>query len=194
MPIKYDDLMKIVKATSLDDNYTSEHLVDYHPYWIYPDGVKTHNPHYDAMSRMVYNVKEQEQAALNHFAKLLASKLGKGDYAIAYVPSSDKDKKVSGIRRIAQHLPKHGYGVDATSCINRHTSRPKSHSGAGRSVQSHYNTLEIVDVEKIKGKTVILLDDVSTTGNSLKACAQLLLNAGATTVKGLSLGQTKWED
>lgn len=45
----------------------------------------------------------------------------------------------------------------------------------------------------IKGKNVLLLDDVRTTGNSLSACKQVLEEAGALTVQCLALGQTQWE-
>ena len=41
----------------------------------------------------------------------------------------------------------------------------------------------------VSGKTLILLDDVATTGSTLSACAAALKAAGATTVWGLALAR-----
>ena len=42
----------------------------------------------------------------------------------------------------------------------------------------------------IKGKTVILVDDVATTGNTMNECARILKKAGAGKVLGLTLART----
>jgi ComF family protein len=42
----------------------------------------------------------------------------------------------------------------------------------------------------VRGKTVLLVDDVVTTGNTLNECARVLKEAGAQTVFGLSLART----
>jgi predicted amidophosphoribosyltransferase len=42
----------------------------------------------------------------------------------------------------------------------------------------------------IKDREVILLDDVCTSGSSLKACEKLLINAGASKVYKVVLGLT----
>jgi predicted amidophosphoribosyltransferase len=38
----------------------------------------------------------------------------------------------------------------------------------------------------VKGLTIVLVDDVSTTGATLNACARVLLDAGATEVRALT--------
>lgn len=41
----------------------------------------------------------------------------------------------------------------------------------------------------ISGDVVLLIDDVTTTGNSLYACKEILLQAGADTVEMFALGK-----
>jgi ComF family protein len=43
---------------------------------------------------------------------------------------------------------------------------------------------------RVKGKRVVIIDDVGTTGATLDACAQAVLQAGATSVMGLTLART----
>jgi len=43
--------------------------------------------------------------------------------------------------------------------------------------------------ERIRGKTVLLVDDVYTTGSTLKECSRELLKAGAKDVRALTLAQ-----
>ncbi len=46
-------------------------------------------------------------------------------------------------------------------------------------------------VEQVQGRTVILCDDLSTTGATLTQCAKLLLEAGAARVFWVTVGQTQ---
>lgn len=41
--------------------------------------------------------------------------------------------------------------------------------------------------ERVEGRTVLIVDDVTTTGSTVNACAQALCEAGASTVYGLTL-------
>ena len=43
--------------------------------------------------------------------------------------------------------------------------------------------------EKIQGKTILLVDDVYTTGSTLKECSRELLNAGAKEVRAITIAQ-----
>ena len=61
-------------------------------------------------------------------------------------------------------------------------------SGKAR-VKNVKNAFVVKDVEKIKGRKVILIDDVMTTGSTLKECAVALKKAGAKEVNSLTLAR-----
>jgi ComF family protein len=48
---------------------------------------------------------------------------------------------------------------------------------------------EIVDNQQIKGKTILLVDDVYTTGSTLQECSLTLTSAGAVEIRALTLAQ-----
>lgn len=49
---------------------------------------------------------------------------------------------------------------------------------------------EVTDNGNLKGKSVILVDDVATTGNTMNECASVLKKAGCERVLGLTLART----
>ena len=54
-----------------------------------------------------------------------------------------------------------------------------------KNVESSFTALP----ETVRGKTVLIIDDVMTTGSTINACAQALRTAGATGVYGLTLAR-----
>ncbi len=50
---------------------------------------------------------------------------------------------------------------------------------------------DVVDKSAVKGRTVLLVDDVATTGNTLNECARVLRRAGSQEVFCLTLARTK---
>jgi ComF family protein len=51
------------------------------------------------------------------------------------------------------------------------------------------NAFEIKAPERIRGKSVLLVDDVSTTGSTINSCAGILKNGGAEAVFGVALAR-----
>ncbi len=101
---------------------------------------------------------------------------------IAYVPSSNSTKTVTSIRKVAESLASVKDRINGTSCVVRHTTIAKAANGGNQSKQVHFDSIRIEHQEIIRGRTVVPLDDVTTSGNSLIACKELLMNAGATKV------------
>lgn len=168
------------------------YLVKYHKYRL-PGGHV--NPQVDANSRLIMDLKIKDsdskarQAAVEHFVEELdpciASRL-----AIAVVPSHDPAKKLTGIRRVARRLAARKDRIDAVPCLVRTVKVAEKKAGGSRDIQIDLKSIRVHDRSVIAGRSVVLLDDVMTSGNSLRACRRLLLAAGAAAVQCLAIGKT----
>ncbi len=55
-------------------------------------------------------------------------------------------------------------------------------------------SIRIAKKAELNGKTVVLIDDIITTGASMEACARLLIKGGARSVIGVSIAATERHD
>ena len=74
--------------------------------------------------------------------------------------------------------------------MRRNSIIPKLAYGGDRNIEIHYKSITTLDDVDISGEIVLIMDDVTTTGNSLKACRDILINRGADVVEMLALGRT----
>lgn len=70
----------------------------------------------------------------------------------------------------------------------RHT-RPQVQCGGSERAKNVRNAFEIIYPERIKGKRVVLIDDVFTTGATIKECTKVLKKAGALSVDALTIAR-----
>ena len=54
----------------------------------------------------------------------------------------------------------------------------------------HLNSMELSEPDIISGETVVILDDIVTSGNSIAAARQLLEVAGASRIAAVAVGRT----
>ncbi|GAA1294112.1 phosphoribosyltransferase family protein [Saccharothrix xinjiangensis] len=55
-----------------------------------------------------------------------------------------------------------------------------------------YDVLQVLDSRTVIGATVVVIDDVSTTGDTFNAVARRLRETGAATVRGITLTRQPW--
>ena len=98
------------------------------------------------------------------------------------------------LERASKHwrgtLQKNGGRIDGSGCLVRTKKIEKLAHGGDRSQDIHLESIVVKNVNLIKGKDILLLDDVTKTGNSLEACTLLLLEAGARSVQRATIGKT----
>ena len=136
-----------------------------------------------------------EQMRRSLIAEMRAANLMPSDCVITFLPRSYKNKTKDGFDqslRLAKSLSKLT-GIELVNCFSR-----KIGSGEQKKLNLYERKLNMnsaykprrVD-EKLKNKTVILVDDIVTTGASMAACARIAYSMGAYAVMGVSLGYTE---
>lgn len=126
-------------------------------------------------------------SAIYYFYNLLDMEINK-DVTICVVPSSNADAKESGIGMLGEMLASNGR-KDRVYFLRRIKSIDKLAAGGGRDREIHMRTISTLQDIDIKGDIVLLMDDVTTTGNSLYACREILLEKGAEEVEMFALGK-----
>lgn len=155
-------------------------------------------------NRLVYYIKkERDPHVLSALGRMLAirvrrlvreAELPTDRIAVAYLP-----RRISAVHR---------YGFDQARELGREIARetgyPVLHVIKRRSAAQEQKRLSREERRKnlenafrlsgegdLKGRTVLLVDDVVTTGSGLAACAELLLGAGAETVIPVTVARTE---
>lgn len=158
----------------------------------------------DKFSDMILDIKKDEKdldlrsgeyyyykEAINYFMNQLHSLLSDTEeYVVCVMPKHTFGTAPSGIKTIAKRLC-HPPIIDGTEVIVRIKEIPKKALGGKRKLRPEIESLTIRDSGIIKDKQVLLLDDVTTSGTSLKAGKYILENAGAKLVAIFALGKTQ---
>jgi predicted amidophosphoribosyltransferase len=159
--------------------------------WTHHKDMGGDSSNYPRHSGRILDLKENRAQGINYFYDYMQPKL-KSPEAIAVVPSHDPEKGPGGLHALAAKLAANCGMEDASAALVRHTRIEKLANGGDRSLQVHANSIHIPNVALVEGKAVLLIDDVMTSGNSLLACRQLLVDAGASAVKCVALGRTTY--
>jgi|SRR5208337_2888113 len=172
-----------------NENY---YLHDYPPYWI-DKAAGIRNPDVTCHTRLIMDFKSNNEVSKQRSHDLFFNSVNpylKKGIPVSIVPSHDPEKRTSNLVKLGQSLANDGR-IDATSCLQRIIKIAKLADGGDRSIEVHLKSIRVVDIELIEQRHILLLDDVTTTGNSFIACKRLLLMSGASDVTCLALGKTK---
>lgn len=168
-------------------------LYDYHPW----DAGK--NPKIDKITNTLLNLKHSEPRrrapAVKFFSKVLTntnitSLLDSEIKAFCIVPSHTANHVSQGLVDLLTNIRVQYEFQNTDNLLRRTKTILKAATGGPRNQQVHIDSIVVTDADQVRGKTVYLFDDITTTGSSLKACKSLLLAAGASRVVMIALGQT----
>jgi predicted amidophosphoribosyltransferase len=145
----------------------------------------------DTFSVKIMDVKAEKEEAIAYFVHLLEEVLDfNNPYVVCIFPPSESGNNSSGIKKIAKKMCSLHYLVDGTDILVRTKSTTKRREGGSRDSDTQLDSLDVTNEEILKGQRVLLLDDVTTSGNSFHAGRFLLKEAGASVVACLALGKT----
>lgn len=82
-----------------------------------------------------------------------------------------------------------GVPADYTSLVKHRRTRPQVEFSGHERIKNLKGAFSVKHPEKIKGKRIVLIDDVMTTGSTLKECALVLKRAGARSVDTLTVAR-----
>ena len=82
-----------------------------------------------------------------------------------------------------------GIPVDFKSVIRHRKTRPQVEFSGHERVKNVKNAFMVKNPQEIKGRKILLIDDVMTTGSTLKECALTLKAAGAQSVDSLTVAR-----
>ena len=150
--------------------------------WYYKENVRSSILRYKFYGRRSYG---------QSFGRLLAMKLQKDGWddtdVLSWIPISHQRKFTRGYDQ-AELLAKAAaeeLGLEPVSTL-RKIRNTKPQSTMGDAAHRRANILgayEVIDPDFVKGKRILLLDDIITTGVTASEAARMLLTAGAKEVK-----------
>ena len=149
---------------------------------------------YPTYSGRLLDLKESRERGIAYFLAILKENIRtNSELAIAIVPSHDALKLRSGVHQLGTRFASAFGAMDAGDLLLRSKTIQKLATGGDRSMAVHLNSMSANNVDRVKGRNVLLIDDIMTTGNSLAAGRQILLKAGAGDVLCIALGKTSYD-
>ena len=148
------------------------------------------NPAFDEVSNKILSVKCNDDDAISTFARAIDERMNDdADIVICVIPSHEQGLNESGIRTIAKRLCKNDV-IDGTECLLRRRTIKTKHRGGHRDLSDEIDSLVVQKADLIQDRIVLLLDDIYTTGTSVRAGRNRLKESGARYVLCLVLGRT----
>ena len=148
----------------------------------------------DDFSKKIIGLKNREIDCIDYFFQILKNKVAKKpNVTICVVPSSKVEKRASGIRDLAMKIKNYCNLTLGLQILHRRTNITPQHKRIGRaSYDEQYNSQYCLSGcdNIIRKKNIILFDDVITSGNTILASSNLLLEHGAKKITCLVLGST----
>ncbi len=181
--------MTIFKKSSAYKGVTTYYIGEYLP-------SKSENR--SEFTKLILSFKSGNQQAVDELYKqvnyFLNSLMQKGEsFYISTIPSSTMGKPHPGFPKLISALANsHNIANPDRNLLKRIETKQPAHLGGSRLRSDQLRTMAVANHWKniIPGKKVILLDDVTTSGNSLSSGIDLLTSNGANIIAALAMAKT----
>ena len=125
---------------------------------------------------------------------LRREQLTKNIDCVVYIPmrkNAQKERGYNQVELIAKEIH-HLLNIPVCNALlkSRPTKSQKSLKAAERAINVK-GAFSVIDVSDVKGKCILLIDDLCTTGNTLSEAARVLKEAGASEIIAASFAKTR---
>ena len=188
-PINFQTVFKNFKIKTNIGRYKVFILSKYYSQKDFPDEILERDERF--LREKIYEFKNGDKEVVKSFAEVISKLLKKEiidpDSIFCVIPASTKSKTRKRYKKFSKIVSRNLNYKNGFSCIKNVKDRPAKHiSGKNEDILEYLK----FNPKKIQGKTVILFDDIITTGNSFLKIANTLLAYGAHDVIGVFLAQT----
>lgn len=162
-----------------------------------PKRIRTADEIVNRVRNFIYAFKNGERKATDYAISLVANTLSKWygasceDYVLCCVPSATNYKYIVRFKRFAEQVSKLTGVQNGTAHVNIFGQREAKHTNARHIVSESYGYIVSADPDFFQGKTVILFDDLITTGETANSFAKELEAVGATVIGAMFLARTR---
>ncbi len=165
------------------------YISDYHPFR--RKGLR--NREFGRRDRVLLDLKSDRDdavcAAVTGFALALDELMIPGVAMLAAAPghmaaATNRGGSMSRVLNMLSMIRRGRYLACPDALLRVKTVKKLAQGGA-REVGVHLDSIKASEPSLVAGRIVVVLDDVATTGNTIRACRRLLLEAGATQVGAL---------
>lgn len=164
--------------------------------------------HFSSATNLVLDVKRNDLPSIFLAAAVIARRIGAfrhqlqriaPNWTVAAIPTSRAGVPNTPCEIICSLLSHRFPGLltHVPELLQRVEDVPKSATAPTRTSrptpEQHYQTIRVTQPQLVRGRCVILIDDVYTLGAHTAACGALLRKSGATNVMAFPLSRTVWE-
>lgn len=115
---------------------------------------------------------------------------GKALVPVPLHPKRERERGFNQSALLARELAsRSGLEVVEKALVRTRNVPPQSTLEAVRRARNVRGIFDVKDPDRIRGRVIVLVDDVYTTGATIKECAMTLLKAGAAEVRGITLAR-----
>jgi len=158
------------KKFNYDSDNDTYYLMEYHPWW------HGHNPEFSDDDGLLLDFKKGSDTGISHFYKKLSYRLSQildqnPNVWLCCVPSHNPSNTDSSVYRLINKLS----SSRTAKLLKRTKEVEKLSTGGDRAIAVHTNSITTdASVRLGSDAIVILVDDILTSGNSIKACKSIL--------------------
>lgn len=158
-------------------------------------GYDAYNTTRTEMGELVYTLKYcNDVSVIGKIVDLINKATGLGDVnVIIPIPPSNKSRRIQPVQAIANALGESN-GISVNVDILSKNGGCKEIKSISDPLQRRENLKESMNINQnqdIKGKSVLLIDDLYCSGSTLTYATELLLKAGARKVNVLTMTKTR---